>query len=351
MIGRRYAPAAHVPSRTSTRTTGEEKQDEQRDPGPERHARSYRRRAAERPLDLARDLADADGRRRSRDRARARGLSVVTLALPDILREFDVEIPQVAWVLTSYNLVLALAAVPAALRRAAAARARVRRRDARLRRAPRSPARVAPSFGVLVAARCVQALGGALLVCAALDLLTEVARLRAGRRADLGPGRGRRRRARAGRRRDPDRDARLGVDLLRAGAARAAHAGRRRRSACPAAVRAGGASERRPRTSRCCFSPARSRPRCSCSCCCSSTGGAWPPAVAGVVVTVMPVAAIVTASFAAAPRDDGDAGRDRRRARRQAVSLRSASSRLGLVVDDRPHRSSSARASASRCLR
>ena len=27
--------------------------------------------------------------------------SVVTLALPDILRQFDVEIPQVAWVLTS----------------------------------------------------------------------------------------------------------------------------------------------------------------------------------------------------------------------------------------------------------
>ena len=40
--------------------------------------------------------------------------SVVTLALPDILRRFDVQIPQVAWVLTSYNLGLALAAVPAA---------------------------------------------------------------------------------------------------------------------------------------------------------------------------------------------------------------------------------------------
>ena len=40
--------------------------------------------------------------------------SVVTLALPDILRQFAVEIPEVAWVLTSYNLVLALAAVPAA---------------------------------------------------------------------------------------------------------------------------------------------------------------------------------------------------------------------------------------------
>jgi MFS family permease len=40
--------------------------------------------------------------------------SVVTLALPDVLREFDVEITTVAWVLTSYNLVLAVLAVPAA---------------------------------------------------------------------------------------------------------------------------------------------------------------------------------------------------------------------------------------------
>jgi MFS family permease len=99
--------------------------------------------------------------------------SVVTLALPDILRQFDVEIPQVAWVLTSYNLGLALAAVPAAY-------------AARRRPVPAFVAGTlvfaaaslacafAPSFGVLVGARCVQAVGGALLVCAALDLLTEI---------------------------------------------------------------------------------------------------------------------------------------------------------------------------------
>ena len=40
--------------------------------------------------------------------------SVVTLALPDILARFDVGITEVAWVLISYNLVLAAAAVPAA---------------------------------------------------------------------------------------------------------------------------------------------------------------------------------------------------------------------------------------------
>lgn len=99
--------------------------------------------------------------------------SVVTLALPDILRRFDVEIPQVAWVLTSYNLVLAAAAVPAAYV--------ARRRPVTafflgtLVFAGASLAcGLAPSFEALVGARCAQALGGALLVCAALDLLTEV---------------------------------------------------------------------------------------------------------------------------------------------------------------------------------
>ena len=98
--------------------------------------------------------------------------SVVTLALPDILRQFDVEIPTVAWVLTSYNLGLALAAVPAAY--AARRRPVVAFTAGTLVFAAASLAcALAPSFGVLVGARCVQAVGGALLVCAALDLLTE----------------------------------------------------------------------------------------------------------------------------------------------------------------------------------
>ena len=98
--------------------------------------------------------------------------SVVTLALPDILRQFDVEIPEVAWVLTSYNLALAVAAVPAAY----AARRRPVPAFALgtvVFAAASLACGLAPSFGVLVGARCVQALGGALLVCAALDLLTE----------------------------------------------------------------------------------------------------------------------------------------------------------------------------------
>jgi MFS family permease len=97
--------------------------------------------------------------------------SVVTLALPDVLSDFDVGITTVAWVLTSYNLVLALLAVPAAYV---------------ARRRPRATFAVgvvvfagaslacglAPSFHVLVGARCVQALGGALIVTSALDLLS-----------------------------------------------------------------------------------------------------------------------------------------------------------------------------------
>jgi MFS family permease len=99
--------------------------------------------------------------------------SVVTLALPDILRRFDVEIPQVAWVLTSYNLGLAAAAVPAAY--LARRRPRAAFVAGTLVFAAASLAcGLAPSFGVLVGARCVQAVGGALLVCAALDLLTAI---------------------------------------------------------------------------------------------------------------------------------------------------------------------------------
>jgi MFS family permease len=108
-------------------------------------------------LGLAVALALADG-------------SIVTLALPDILGQFDVEIPTVAWVLTSYNLVLALAAVPAAL---------LARRRARpvggvgivVFALASLACAVAPDFGVLLASRCVQALGAAALVTAALELL------------------------------------------------------------------------------------------------------------------------------------------------------------------------------------
>jgi len=100
--------------------------------------------------------------------------SVVTIALPEILARYDVEIATLAWALTSYNLALALAALPAALL------------------ARRSPTRVfgvgvvlfaaaslvcafAPSFGLLVSARAGQGVAGAAIVCGALALLADPA--------------------------------------------------------------------------------------------------------------------------------------------------------------------------------
>ena len=99
--------------------------------------------------------------------------SIVTLALPEILGQFDVAITSVAWVLTSFNLVLAVVAVPAAY---------VSRRRPReafvvgvvVFAAASLACGLAPSFDVLVAARCVQALGAALIVTAALHLLSQV---------------------------------------------------------------------------------------------------------------------------------------------------------------------------------
>jgi MFS family permease len=97
--------------------------------------------------------------------------SIVVLALPQIYREFDTSVAGVTWVLVSFNLVMALAAVPAAhlARRAGPGRA------AAVGLAVFAGASVAcgisAELGTLIAARCVQALGGALAVTAVLELL------------------------------------------------------------------------------------------------------------------------------------------------------------------------------------
>ena len=98
--------------------------------------------------------------------------SIVTLALPEILGDFDVGITTVAWVLTSFNLVLALVAVPAAF----VARRRPRRAfvaGALVFAAASLACGLAGSFEVLVAARGSRQSGQAFLVVAALDLLAE----------------------------------------------------------------------------------------------------------------------------------------------------------------------------------
>ncbi|WP_193611700.1 MFS transporter [Nocardioides lijunqiniae] len=97
--------------------------------------------------------------------------AVVTLALPDILQELDASVSQVAWVLICFNLVLGLGAVPTA--------------RALVRVSPRIPSAVgiavfagasawcavAGSIDVLIVARCLQALGGALALVGCLELM------------------------------------------------------------------------------------------------------------------------------------------------------------------------------------
>lgn len=107
--------------------------------------------------------------------------SVVTLALPDVYAELDVSPSAVSWVLTAYNLVLALASVPAAL-------LVLRRRGGAVPVAvvglvvfavASLLCAIAPSLGVLIFARCLQGLGGAAVACAALVLLESVTGSRA----------------------------------------------------------------------------------------------------------------------------------------------------------------------------
>jgi MFS family permease len=99
--------------------------------------------------------------------------SVVTLALPDILGEFGVEIATLAWALTSFNLALAVSALPAAYiaRRKPAL---VFAAGALVFAAASLVCAFASSFEGLVAGRTVQGVAGAAVVCAALDLLSSV---------------------------------------------------------------------------------------------------------------------------------------------------------------------------------
>ena len=99
--------------------------------------------------------------------------SVVTIALPEILARYDVEIETLAWALTSFNLALALAALPAAF----VARRRpvpVFTVGVVVFAAASLTCAVAPSFGVLVTARAVQGIAGAAVVCSTLSLLAGV---------------------------------------------------------------------------------------------------------------------------------------------------------------------------------
>lgn len=97
--------------------------------------------------------------------------AVVTLALPDILRHLDTSVGQVAWVLIAFNLVLGLGAVPTAM-----SLTRVQPRifsavGIAVFAGASAWCASAGSIDALIAARCVQALGGAFALVGCLELL------------------------------------------------------------------------------------------------------------------------------------------------------------------------------------
>jgi MFS family permease len=100
--------------------------------------------------------------------------SVVVLALPAIYRELDVSVAAVTWVLIAFNLVLAATAVPAAHAASRVEPGRLTAAGLGLFAAASLGCGLAPSIGVLIAARCLQAVGGAFAVCAALELMPAV---------------------------------------------------------------------------------------------------------------------------------------------------------------------------------
>jgi MFS family permease len=97
--------------------------------------------------------------------------SIVVLALPDIYRELGTSVSGVTWVLVSFNLVMALAAVPAALLARRIGPGRAAAIGLAVFAGAGLACGLAAELSTLIAARCVQALGGALAVTAVLELL------------------------------------------------------------------------------------------------------------------------------------------------------------------------------------
>lgn len=97
--------------------------------------------------------------------------AVVTLALPDILQHLDASVTQVAWVLISFNLVLGLAAVPTAVWSARTQPRVLAALGIAVFAGASAWCAVADSIEVLIAARCLQAVGGALALVGCLELM------------------------------------------------------------------------------------------------------------------------------------------------------------------------------------
>jgi len=97
--------------------------------------------------------------------------SIVVLALPQIYRELDTTVAGVTWVLVSFNLVMALCAVPAAHLARRAGPGRVAAIGLAVFAGAGIACGLSGHLSTLIAARCVQALGGAAAVTGVLELL------------------------------------------------------------------------------------------------------------------------------------------------------------------------------------
>ncbi|HWB69579.1 MAG TPA: MFS transporter [Solirubrobacterales bacterium] len=97
--------------------------------------------------------------------------SVVVLALPQIYRELDTSVAGVTWVLVSFNLVMALAAVPAAQLARRVGPGRAAAVGLAIFAGASLACGAATHLSTLIAARSIQALGGAAAVTASLELL------------------------------------------------------------------------------------------------------------------------------------------------------------------------------------
>lgn len=97
--------------------------------------------------------------------------AVVTLALPAILFHLQTTVSQVAWVLIAYNIVLAVVAVPTALLFTRGQPRLLTATGIAVFAAASAWCAAAGSIEVLITARSVQALGGALALIGCLELL------------------------------------------------------------------------------------------------------------------------------------------------------------------------------------
>jgi predicted MFS family arabinose efflux permease len=114
--------------------------------------------------------------------------AIVTLALPAILRHFDATVWQVAWVLIAFNLVLALVVVPAAWLFGRRDATRLCAAGMLVFAGASTTCALAGSIGVLIGARCVQALGGAFALVGCLELLVAASGERRGVAIWIGAG-------------------------------------------------------------------------------------------------------------------------------------------------------------------